>query len=357
MKKLLILQNELSAYNVPTFNEIAKSFDLTLGYYTKDKSKQECKFKKILLKHHKIGPIIWINNIHEIANHFDIVCFVPDMHVLSYCLLPFGKRNYKVVNWGIGFRVSYIHPFVTNRKHNILDRIYQKVVSACDASIFYMEKAKDFWENTSFDMKRIFVAPNTTEVYPIEFNPSKKKNLLFIGTLYRGKGIDLLLDSFKKAKDMTKNSVQLVIIGDGEMKDSIIQYIQKNNLQDSVQLKGAIYEESRLAKEFQESLLCISPSQGGLSCPKSMGYGVPFVCRKDAITGGEIYHITNGINGIHYESDLHLTNILVDAMNFPEKYIEMGRKAKDYYDNHATIQHMARGAIDAFDYVINCKSQ
>ena len=32
MKKLLILQNELSAYNVPTFNEIAKSFDLTLGY-------------------------------------------------------------------------------------------------------------------------------------------------------------------------------------------------------------------------------------------------------------------------------------------------------------------------------------
>ena len=39
-----------------------------------------------------------------------------------------------------------------------------------------------------------------------------------------------------------------------------------------------------------------------------------------------------------------------------EKYVEMGRKAKDYYDNHATIQHMARGAIDAFDYVINCKS-
>lgn len=239
MKKLLILQNELSAYNVPTFNEIAKSFDLALGFYTKDKSKQECKFKKILLQHHKIGPFICIKNIREIANKYDIVCFVPDMHVLSYCLLPFGKRNYKVVNWGIGFRVSYIHPFVTNREHNTLDRIYQKVVSACDASIFYMEKAKDFWENTSFDMKRVFVAPNTTDVYPIEFKPSKKKNLLFIGTLYRGKGIDLLLDSFKKAKDMTKNSVQLVIIGDGEMKDSIIQYIQKNNLQDSVQLKGA----------------------------------------------------------------------------------------------------------------------
>ena len=86
-----------------------------------------------------------------------------------------------------------------------------------------------------------------------------------------------------------------------------------------------------------------------------MGYGVPFVCRKDAITGGEIYHITNGVNGIHYESDFDLTNILVDAMNCPEKYVEMGRKAKDYYDNNATIQHMAQGAIDAFNYAINYK--
>ena len=73
MKKLLILKNEISTYNVPTYNEIAKSFDLTVGYYKKDRSKQECKFKKILLKHHKIGPFIWINNIREIANRFDIV--------------------------------------------------------------------------------------------------------------------------------------------------------------------------------------------------------------------------------------------------------------------------------------------
>lgn len=353
MKKLLILQNELSAYNVPTFNEIARSFELTVGFYKEDKSKQYCNFKKIILKFKKIGPFICINTIRRIAKNFDIVCFVPDMHVLSYCLLPFGKRTYKVVNWGIGFRVSYEHPFVTNREHNILDRIYQIVVSACDASIFYMEKAKDFWKETSFDMKRVFVAPNTAEVYPFEFIPAKKRNLLFIGTLYRGKGVDLLLDSFKKAKDKTKKTIHLVIIGEGEMKDSINEYIQKNNLQDSVQLKGAIYDESRLAKEFQEALLCISPSQGGLSCPKSMGYGVPFVCRKDAITGGEIYHITNGVNGIRYESDIDLTNILADAMNCPEQYVEMGRKAKDYYDNNATIAHMAQGAINAFNYVID----
>ena len=32
-KSLLILQNELSAYNVPDFNVIAENYDLTLAFY------------------------------------------------------------------------------------------------------------------------------------------------------------------------------------------------------------------------------------------------------------------------------------------------------------------------------------
>lgn len=84
-----------------------------------------------------------------------------------------------------------------------------------------------------------------------------------------------------------------------------------------------------------------------------MGYGVPFVTRRDAITGGEIYHITPGVNGIMYEKDNELTAILIDAANNPQKYVEMGFKAKVYYDNHATVRHMAQGAMDAFDYALN----
>ena len=55
---------------------------------------------------------------------------------------------------------------------------------------------------------------------------------------------------------------------------------------------------------------------------------------------------------LSYEKDEDLTKILIDAAKNLEKYVEMGIKAKDYYEQHATINHMARGAMEAFEYAL-----
>ena len=349
-RKVLILKGEISPYNVPVYNILSKKYDLTLGYYTKDESKSVCDFKKILFESRKIGPFIIISGLHKFCDNFDVVCFVPDLHVLSYCLLPFLSRKFSLVNWSIGFRVSYTHPYITTRRHNLLDRITMIIYNHCDASIFYMEKSKDFWKGTSLLLDKIFVAPNTAAVATSVFNLKSKKDFLFVGTLYKGKGLDLLLDSYNKAIMRTKSNVKLRIVGDGEMKEYIVSYVKENDLEEKVVIEGAIYDETRLADEYNKSILCISPAQAGLSVPKSMGYGVPFVTSMNAITGGEIYHITNMENGILYERNEELTEIMVDAIVNPNKYIEMGLNAKNYYNGHATIQHMANGVIDAFEY-------
>ena len=350
--KLLILQNELSAYNVPVYNVISEHYDLTVGFYLKDKSKGECFFKKKQFETSCIKSLMFIKGFRQFASTFDVVCIIPDMHIISYCLLPFLPRKNKVVNWSIGFRVSYVHPYITERKHVFADKVFQSILSHCDASIFYMEKSKEFWKETSLDMTSVFVAPNTTEVVPIELKPEKKKNLLFVGTLYKGKGLDKLLASVKEVADKGCKNVRLTIVGDGECRKDLEDYVSENRLKNNVTFTGAIFDEKELAKHFAEALLCITPTQGGLSGPKSMGYGVPFVTRKDAITGGEIYHITPGVNGIMYDMDEELTSIIEDTCKNPQKYIEMGIAAKDYYDNHATIKHMAQGAMDAFEYAL-----
>ena len=138
-----------------------------------------------------------------------------------------------------------------------------------------------------------------------------------------------------------------------EERKALEEYVALQNLSENVIFHGAIYDEKVLADQFSHALLCISPTQGGLSVPKSMGYGVPFVTRKDAITGGEIYHITPGVNGIMYDKDDDLLNILSDACQNSQKYIEMGVKAQEYYNNNATVLHMAQGAMDAIEYVLN----
>lgn len=352
MKKLLIFQNELSGYNVPVYNRIAEFYDLTVAFYLKDKSNIECKFKKIKLDSKNVRSLVFVKGVRSLAKQFDVVCFIPNIHNPSYFMLPFLPHKYKLVNWSIGFRASYTHPYEVGRPHNTLDRFFQKILSKCDASIFYMEKAKEFWKGTSLEMNKVFVAPNTTDVLPITINKEIKKNYLFVGTLYKGKGLDILLKSYQEAVLSGGISNQLHIVGDGAERQNLEKYVSDHKLEEKVIFHGAIYDEQKLAECFAEALLCISPTQGGLSVPKSMGYGVPFVTRKDAITGGEIYHITPDVNGIMYEKDEDLTNILIDAAQNQQKYVDMGVKAKNYYDHHATINHMAQGAVDAFEFAL-----
>lgn len=353
MTKVLILQNELSSYNVATYNLIAENYDLTVAYYTKDKSSIDCFFHKKKLSTISLKSIVLIKQLRSFCKGFDVVVFVPDFHVPSYCLLPFGKRGFKTLTWSIGFRVSYIHPYITGRKHVFLDYLFKKILDRCDANIIYMNKSREFWDNTNLRMNNVFEAINTTDVERIELIPEAKNDFLFVGTLYKGKGLNLLLEAFYKVIKDSASDTKLRIVGAGSERDVLEKYVDEHDLQDKVIFHGAIYDEKEIAKIFQQSLLCFSPTQAGLSVPKSMGYGVPFVTRKDAITGGEIYHISNNVNGVMYESDDDLPNIMTDAIKNRQKYIEMGKKAMDYYYNNATIKHMAQGAIDAIEYALN----
>lgn len=351
-KKVLILKQELSAYNTEPYNHIGQIYDLTIGYLTKDKSNGVCNFKKKKFETFKVGPFIFVKNLYKFCNDFDVVIFLNNLRIPSYCLIPYVISR-PSLTWGIGFRVSYVHPYITGRKHNLLDYIYKKILQKCVANIFYMEKAKEFWMNTSLNLSTIFVAPNSTNVVNIGIDSKQRRNFLFVGRLYPDKGLDLLMDAYRIALQETKCDRKLIIVGEGEMRSWLENFIDENSLHEYVELKGAVYDEKELSKYFNQALLCISPSQAGLSVAKSMGYGVPFVTRKDAITGGELYHIHSSIDGIVYEKDQDLSMILVDAISNPDKYIEMGKKAKEYYDNNASPFHMAQGAIRAIEYALN----
>ena len=84
-----------------------------------------------------------------------------------------------------------------------------------------------------------------------------------------------------------------------------------------------------------------------------MGYGVAFVTRKDAVTGGEITHIVNGETGVLYDKDSDLIEMMVESINIPEKYISIGISAYDYYNANATPKHMANGVLNAIYYAMN----
>lgn len=351
MKKILILYNDIQNYRVEAWNHIAEYYELDVAYPGKDESTTSCKFKKIPFKAKKVGPFVFVpKSLRKTFKNYDVIIFYADVHYISYCILPFLPRKYKTIPWTIGFGVSYTHPYQVNRKHTFYDWVYKKLLLKCDAILFYMEKAKEFWKNSDFDFSKVFIATNTVRVKDMELNVDDKKDFLFVGTLYKGKGLDVLIDSFAKVKASIGSLNKLHIVGNGDQREALENLVKEKKMETDVIFHGAIYDEDVLSEIFAKSILCISPTQAGLTAPKSLGYGTPFVCRKDAITGGEMYHVTNGKTGILYDNDMDLYEIMKEAFQNPKKFQAMCVAAKEYYNNNATPRHMAQGVMDAIQY-------
>lgn len=349
--KVLVLYNKLFHYRIPVWNELAKLCDLTVAYSEGDGKLPEnmnADFKILYLPAKRIkGVVIQKANIRKLSRNYDAIIAYGNIAWLKYSMLPWFNKT-PVIYHTIGVSASYGKGF---DEHKEWDRVRNFFYSKADALAFYTDYPIKKYEKLGIPREKMFVAPNTVAVAPLK-DEVKKDTLLVIGTLYREKGIQSLLDVYKELRPICKLPI-LNIIGKGPDYDVINQWIQDNNMQDIIILRGAIYDIDEKAKFFAQALACISPKQAGLTVLESMGYGVPFVSSKNAITGGELLNVHNGVDGVVMESESDLLSVVKDISVHPEKYIAMGRKAKEFYDNNRTPKHMAQGFWDAIQYVMS----
>lgn len=349
--KIIILYNKIFHYRIPVWNELAKMCDLTVTYSQGDgkvPDNMEVNFKIMHLPAWSIkGVVIQKANIRKLCCKYDAVIAYGNIAWLKYSTLPWFNKT-PVIYHTIGVSASYGKGF---DEHKEWDKVRNFFYSKADALAFYTDYPIKKYEALGIPREKMFVAPNTVAVAPVK-DEIKKNTLLVIGTLYREKGIQTLLDVYKKLRSLCTLPM-LNIIGKGPDYDVINKWIQDNNMQDLIVLRGAIYNINEKAKYFAQALACISPKQAGLTVLESMGYGVPFVSTKNAITGGELLNVHNGVDGVVMDSEKDLQSVVKDIAENPEKYITMGKKAKNFYDNNRTPMHMAQGFLDAIQYVMS----
>ena len=134
--------------------------------------------------------------------------------------------------------------------------------------------------------------------------------------------------------------------------NEIIDILQKNDYT-SERYSNDVEWLNEKAKFFAKAIACISPKQAGLTVLESMGYWVPFVSTENAITGGELLNVHDGIDGVVMKNENELVDVVRDIALNREKYIKMGEKAQEYYNNNRTPEHMAQGLWDAVQYAIS----
>ncbi len=352
-KKVLILYNKLFHYRLPIFNLLAKKYDLTVAYsyQTSEKIVSQCDFKILFLPVKKIWKFtIHKNDIFKLCNSFDVVIAYGDTAWLSYSFLVFKRnRKFKLLFWSIGTPASYNRKFGDAGKlHYLITDYFDK---RADGLILYSSVPIKMYEKRGVKKQKYFVANNTVRVKKIQFKKEEKNNILFIGTLYLEKGLDILLKSYLAVYKEDSSIPNLEIVGGGEQFGYIQKWIFENKLENKVFLLGPVYDEEQKSKIFEKSVACISPLQAGLSVLESMGYGVPFITMADAITGGEIFNIINKQNGLKLTHISEFKTILHDITKQRIKYLEMGEQAYKYYWEFRKPEDMTEGIIEAIENV------
>jgi glycosyltransferase involved in cell wall biosynthesis len=349
-QKVLILYNRLFHYRIPIFKLLAEYYDLTVAFSEGPVCNENLNFKTMILPIHRFNRfVIHKDNIYKLCKNYDVIIAYGDIAWLKYSTLPWHRnRKFKIIFWSIGVSASYDKAYDSIKKW---DRIRDYFYKKADALVFYTDYPFKNYIKRGFSREKLFVAPNTVEVIYNEVNKTQKKILLFIGTLYMQKGLLSLMESYNIAYKSNALIPNLSIVGGGEEFDVVQNWIVSNNLSKKIILHGPVFDINEKAKFFQRSLACISPDQAGLSVLESMGYGVPFITNKDSITGGERLNIIDGENGILLDNTKQLAEIILDIYNSPQKYVQMGINAQEYYNKCRKPIDMANGLSDAIQYV------
>lgn len=354
-KKVIILQLYIPEYRVPVFSKLAEIYDLTVVFTKVDSSPENVPYKRVKLEEKIFGPFVWVKGLYNICRGNDVVIYSTDLHYVNYCFIPLIPSCFKTISYGVGIRASYKTQFNLQRRKKLIDYLYKKITYSSDSVLVYFKEVLDFWNLSERTREKCFETRNTVEVISIKNKTNyNRKYFLFVGSLYKEKEVDKLIIAYNNAYrvNMVDNFPSLIIIGNGSQIEDLKSIVAKFNLGNRIIFKGAIYDESEIANYFEKALICISPNQAGLSVPHSMGYGVPFVTIRNAITGGEILHIKDGYNGILMNNINELENVLTDVHLNRKKYLQMGDNAFQYYNQYATIDRMVNGIDDAIKFAL-----
>jgi len=177
-----------------------------------------------------------------------------------------------------------------------------------------------------------------------------KDTILFVGTLNTRKENDILISSFNNIINKIPKNICLSFIGDGDQLLNLSNQVKSYQIQSRVKFYGRIEDVNKLKDFYKRAIVSVSFGQSGLSVLQSLGYGVPFLTKKNSVSGGEKTNIINDFNGIFCEDnqkslETSLIKLCLD-IEFSKK---LGKNAFDYYTKYCTIENMTQGFIDAIE--------
>lgn len=341
--RVLIVYGDLLEYRVPIFDALGDFCDLTVSHSGRRLTDGNAKFIETILPRYRIGRLHYQHGLRQLIRNggFDTVIYFMDLAwpatVFNFLWPP---RPVRRVIWGL-WRTGRTLP----------DMVRVWLARRADHNVFYSSGAAEDFIACGVPRGHVAVARNTVRIdNPGRNETSERNTILVVGSFNPRKQNDITLAAFLAICAKMEKPIRLVFVGEGSQLKYIRSLAEQSDFPDRIDFYPACHEEDVLRHYYDRAVCSVSHGQAGLSVLQSFAYGVPFVTREGAISGGEIENIVSGVNGfVTSGSQSDLETVLKRLIDNPEEADAMGRAALEYYTTRASTSHMVRGFIEAID--------
>jgi glycosyltransferase involved in cell wall biosynthesis len=341
---ILVIQNRLPHYRREFFNELSKLDDVVVVHSSQPSSVKGDKFREKILRSIKVGPFVWqcgLSRLIKSSNPSAVIASADIRNVHSVFAMLHFDRKVRWIWWGMDRGAS-----------DLAFKLKCLLASRRNPIVFYNNEIRKIFLNEGIDSRRLFVANNTYHVAGSKSlsNVAPKDIFLNVGTLDTRKQNDVVIRAFNEIYRHTGKNLYLYLIGEGVARDSLEALVLELNLTDRVFLPGKIEDPHVLEGYYARALASVSFGQAGLAVLQSMAFGVPFITKHNAISGGEKYNIIDGNNGIFCSDDMgSLVNAMAKLIENPDYARLLGLNAFAHYREKASVVQMVDGFRSALE--------
>lgn len=172
----------------------------------------------------------------------------------------------------------------------------KEILRMVDAIITLSNSWKDFFVN-EVGCENVFIIPNITPFCPPQMNSEFReiKNVVFIGTLCRNKGVYDIVQMCIDYQNFLRNRIMIYLCGSGEVNE-VQSLVGDHNLSDIITCTGTV-DYAQISKMLEKCDVYILPSYNEglpISILEAMSHSIPIISTP---VGGIPEVVTNGVNG------------------------------------------------------------
>ena len=230
-----------------------------------------------------------------------------------------------------------------------ISRIYEGICYRnCDKiTVTTEEIKKSIIIDYNISIDKIILLPNGVDTDIFKPSTVKKNRIIYAGNIGFAQDLEKVILAVKKVNE--KFPLEFYLIGDGDIKNDLVELVKKEGLEDIVRFTGSL-EREKIPGLIAESLIGVAPLKN-LKCLdyaiptkvyEYMSCGIPFI----ATGKGEIEYLSKISNGgiITENSIESIYKSIIDLLENKKMLNEMGDKgrgfAEKYYDRKKIAEHL-----------------